>query len=414
MSPLQTTLLAALGAGLVLGGLVWVIVNTVRNSDDPGRLIAKWVVTLVLLVVLGVFAKRALGDSSSGGFFSDAGMAFIIASTLAVFGLLLGWLWGTNLGELIARPFERLYLGGGASAPQPFYAIAEAKRKRGEYAAAMAEIEAQLQVFPKDFKGHLLLAEIKAENLLDLEGAQRVIERFLAQSGHAPGHVAYALNRLADWHLKLAQDPGTARAILERIVTLLPDTEAAQVARQRLAHLPTREYLIETRERPPVRLEHHEDNIGLRHDFTGWKPPPENHAATAAPLVRHLQQFPYDNEAREKLAMIYADHYQRLDLAADQLNELTKQANQPAHEVVRWLNLLADFQVRLAGDVAAGRATLQRIIDRYPNSAAAESARRRMVYLPTELVARKPARVVQLGACQQNLGLKRDPRGASE
>jgi outer membrane protein assembly factor BamD (BamD/ComL family) len=323
-----------------------------------------------------------------------------------VFGIVLGLLWGTNVGELIARPFERLYLGGGESEPQPFYAIAEAKRKHGDYAAAIAEIEAQLQVFPKDFKGHLLLAEIKAENLLDLDGAQLVIERFVSQSGLAPSHVAYALNRLADWHLKLAQDPDTARIILERILTLMPDTEAAQVAHQRIAHLPTRDYLIETHERTPVHLERHEEKIGLRHDFTGLKPPPEDHAASASQLVKRLQEFPYDNEAREKLALIYADHYQRLDLAADQLDQLIKQPNQPPHEVVRWLNMIADLQVKLAGDVDAGRQTLQRIIDRYPNSAAAESAKRRMAYLQTELATRKEGRVVKLGTYEQNLGLR--------
>src|SRR5690348_18087515 len=55
----------------------------------------------------------------------------------------------------------------------------------------------------------------------------------------------------------------------------------------------------------------------------------------------HLEQHPLDTEAREKLAVIYADHYHRLDMATDELEQLIQQPNQPSRLVVRWLNLLA-------------------------------------------------------------------------
>ena len=49
----------------------------------------------------------------------------------------------------------------------------------------------------------------------------------------------------------------------------------------------------------------------------------------AAECVKHLEQHPLDTEARERLAVIYADHYGRLDLAAGELEQMIGQP-QPA------------------------------------------------------------------------------------
>jgi hypothetical protein len=61
--------------------------------------------------------------------------------------------------------------------------------------------------------------------------------------------------------------------------------------------------------------------------------------------VKHLEQHPLDTEAREKLAIIYARHYKRLDLATLELNQLINEPNQPPKLVAHWLNLLADLQI---------------------------------------------------------------------
>src|SRR5207302_965597 len=195
-----------------------------------------------------------------------------------------------------------LYDGGDVQVtPAPFYSIAEAKRKQGKYAEAVAEIRKQLARFPGDFAGTLMLAGIQAENLNDLPGAQMTIERLLNE----------------------------------------PDQ------------------------------------------------PPAN-------LVKHLEQHPQDGEARERLALIYAEHYHRVDLAVDQLEELLAQPNLPAKQAVHWLNLLADLRVRRAGDVAAAREALQRVVDLFPGSAAAENAKHRMAHLQLELRSGKSSQVVKL------------------
>jgi len=122
--------------------------------------------------------------------------------------------------------------------------------------------------------------------------------------------------------------------------------------------------------------------------------------------VKHLAEHPMDSEAREKLALIYADHYQRLDLAADQLEQLIQQTNQPAKQVVHWLNLLADLQIKHATDPAAARQTLQRIIDKFPGLAAASNAQRRLDLLKLELKGNEKSQAVRLGSYEQNIGLR--------
>src|SRR6185503_11574858 len=104
---------------------------------------------------------------------------------------------------------------------------------------AVAEIRKQLAKFPGDFTGSIMLAEIQTEYLNDLAGAEITIEKLVTDPGQTRSNVAVALNRLADWQLKHGQAPDLARAALERIVQMFPDTEHAYLALQRIAHLTT-------------------------------------------------------------------------------------------------------------------------------------------------------------------------------
>ena len=122
--------------------------------------------------------------------------------------------------------------------------------------------------------------------------------------------------------------------------------------------------------------------------------------------MKHLEEHPLDTEARERLALIYSDHYDRLDLASDQLEQLIGHPNQPAKRVVHWLNLLADLQVRHGTSYETARGTLQRIIDLFPNAAAAQTARNRMDLLRLELKAKQQGQIVKMGIYQQDIGLK--------
>jgi len=256
----------------------------------------------------------------------------------------------------------------------------------------------------------MMLAEIHVENLNDVAGAELAIQRLCAQPGHPPRQIALALNALADWHLKFAQDREAARQDLQQIVQLFPETELALAAAQRIAHLAKTEMLLSPHDRQRIHVPEGVKNIGLLQSSTHLQRSAGVPAKLAAEYVEHLEQHPQDTEAREKLAAIYADHYGRLDLATDQLDQLINQPNQPAKLVVHWLNLLADLQLRHGAAYDTVLQTLEQIIERYPNLAAAGIARNRIDLLKLELKAKQTNQSVKLGAYEQNIGLK---RGAS-
>ena len=164
---------------------------------------------------------------------------------------------------------------------------------------------------------------------------------------------------------------------------------------------------VETHDRAAIPLHHGADNVGLLRDSAALKSAEADPAAKASALVQHLEHYPLDSEAREELALIYAGHYQRLDLAAAELEQLIAQPNQPPKQAVHWLNLLADLHIKYSQDVTAAGQALQRIIDRFPGQAAAENAQRRLGYLKLELKGGEKAQAVKLGSYDQNVGLNK-------
>src|SRR5262249_25739141 len=107
----------------------------------------------------------------------------------------------------------------------------------------------------------------------------------------------------------------------------------------------------------------------------------------------------------EKLAMIYAEHFQRLDLATDQLEQLIHQPIQPMSHRARWLNLLASLHIQ-HGDYELARGALQRIIDSGPETAIGTLAQQRLSHLKLDLKGTKQANLIKLGQYEKNIGLK--------
>jgi tetratricopeptide (TPR) repeat protein len=395
---------------VVCGILGWIGWRSLKRSEDPARLAFKWVVSAVVVFGTLFFLRRVGGLGGQGGMTADYGVAFLIAGATATCGLVLGIIWGSNIGEMVSKPFTGLFDGGEQEVvPEPLYSIAEAKRKQGKYIEAATEVRKQLAQFPNDFKGRMMLAEIQAENLNDVPGAQLTIERLLNVPELPPMNGAFALNRLADWHLKFSRDPDSAREALQRIIELFPDTEQTYLAAQRIAHLTPPAMLAEKNEPHRLKIGLYQENIGLLQDSPEVKPPGEDPATAASSLVRQLEDHPLDSDAREKLAVIYAEYYQRTDLAADQIEELISQPNAPQKRVVHWLNLLADLHIKTSGNLDSARQALQRIMDLFPQAAAAETAKNRMAHLKLELRSKKKSQVVKLGSYEQNLGLKKRP-----
>src|SRR5262249_48938612 len=132
---------------VVIGLIIW---QTLRKSDDPARMAFKWVLTAVVLVFLyfQVGPMMAAGGGEAG-----AGLALTL-----VCGLVLAITWRVAIASLIAKPFAALYDGGDIPPePRPAYSVAIARRKQGNPAEAVAEIQMQLERFPTDFEGHMLM-----------------------------------------------------------------------------------------------------------------------------------------------------------------------------------------------------------------------------------------------------------------
>jgi hypothetical protein len=125
--------------------------------------------------------------------------------------------------------------------------------------------------------------------------------------------------------------------------------------------------------------------------------------------VKHLALHPLDTEVREKLAVIYARHYQRLDMATMELHQLINEPNQPPKRVAQWLNLLANLQMKGGADFDTVRETLETIIQRFPGLPAAEIAQSRLNRLKLEFNGATETPGKTLGVYEQNIGLKYGP-----
>ncbi len=378
----------------------WLCIGSLKRSDDPARLAFKWVLSVPILGCLILWVAPMVGKGEIH--------PMLGVPVAAALGIVLAIIWGRELGGLVANPLGSLYDGGSVEpVPRPAYSIAQSLQKKGRYHEAILEIQQQLERFPADVEGQLLLAQIQAEDLKDLPAAELTIERFCAQPRHAPENITFALYSLADWHLKIAQDREAAQRALEKVVALLPESEFALGAAHRIAHLGSAEMLLAPHDRKKFTVIEGPQNIGLMSNREHLKPAEADPEQEAAECVKHLAQHPLDTEARERLAVIYADHYGRLDLATGELEQMIAQPNQPGKLVVRWLNLLADLQIRNGAGEEAVKQTLQRIVDRAPNLAASEIARNRLALLKLEMKGKEKSQAVKLGSYEQNIGLKR-------
>jgi hypothetical protein len=385
-----------IGLAIILGFIGWGSFRLLKKSYDPAKVLLKWVIALPLVVVCFVVATRL-------GPFGPFVMVFI--------GVMLSILWTPHLAEALFNPLTNLF-DGGTEAPElkPYYSIAISRRKQGKFLEAIVEIRRQLARFPADFEGVSLLANIQAEDLQDLPGAEITLNHFCDRPGAPPQQVAAACSQLADWHLKLARDADSARAALEKIIARFPGTDLSLLAAQRIAHLGGAEkVLLAAQDRQPLAVPEGIKNIGLRGASAPLAPRETDPAQLADTYVKHLEQYPLDAEIREKLAVLYADHYQRLDLATRELEQLSDQPNQPTKRVAHWLNLLADLQIRHGADHDTVRGTLEKIGERFPDTAAAAMAQNRLDHLRRELKGQKETPGVKLGVYEQNIGLKYGP-----
>jgi tetratricopeptide (TPR) repeat protein len=381
----------------------WIFVRSLKRSDDPPKLIFKWIFTAIVLCFELTVAVPA---AAKGGFDAIYGLILTLLC-----GIAMAITWRGSIIDLIADPIAALYDGGKEEIePKPYYSIALSKRKLSRPLEAIVAVREQLAKFPNDFEGVSLLANIQAEDMKDLPSAEITFDNFCNSENAPDRQVAAAWTQMADWHLKLMQDSDSARVSLEKIIAKFPDTGLALAAAQRIAHLDGAvKQLLAPHDRRAMLVPEGVKNPGLRDSMEDLIPVEADPEKTAADFVKHLEQHPLDTDAREKLAIIYARHYKRLDLAALELKQLIEQPNQPAKRVAHWLNLLADLQIHGGADVEAVRGTLLKIVELFPDLPVAEIARSRLNRLKLEFKGKEGTPGKKLGVYEQNIGLKYGP-----
>jgi tetratricopeptide (TPR) repeat protein len=393
---MNQTVTTTINVALTLIGLaflVWLSVRSLRNSVNPVKLILKWAFTLPFVAVC-LYVARLLGPFGP----------FVIVFMAVVLSIM----WTGQISEMLFSPLTSLF-DGGHEAPdkKPYYSVAQARRKRNHPLEAIVAIREQLAKFPNDFEGVLLLANIQAEDLNDLPGAEITLNHFCDSPGAPDRQVVAAWTQLADWHLKKAADVDSARAALQKIVARFPDTEQSLRAEQRLAHLgETGKIILAQHDRQNIVVPEGVQNLGLLDSTEFLKPKDIEPGKLAATYVKHLEQHPHDADVREKLATVYARDFKRLDMAAMELEQLISESRYKPRQITGWLNLLANFQVELGADEATVTATLKRIVEDFPDSPAAELAQRRLVRVRLEIQAKEKSPEVKLGDYEQNIGLK--------
>ena len=405
--------LALLGEGILIAlailGLAFFFMTRMAKGGGHGEgvlsLPSKLLLTGVLLGFLGYLFWSSRANRGNA-------LIALFMVLLVTFPLVIMWL--PHVIETVLSPFFGSLTGGNEQVEaKPMYFRAIGLRKRGEYASAIEAAEAELARFPGDVEGLLLIADIRRTDLRDPLGALGLLETTLIDPACPPATAALLLSQVADLQLNQLNNPDAARGALRRIVTEFPGTEAAVLAQQRLAHLPTEQQLLERAERPKIAVPKLGRKLGLESPATDAEAAaeaPSPATQRAGELVTHLTEFPDDWERREELAALYAE-LGHPELATIELEQLITHPDAQARHVVRWLNDLADLQLKTAADVDAAKLTLERIIGLFPDTPSAEQAAARIRLLGLDRRGREAPRTLRLGTYEKNLGLKRGDPG---
>jgi len=202
---IRGTVFLILGIALI-GFVFWWML---KNSEDPQKFIFRSVLTVVLVLPMFWFALKT------------GPLAPAIA---AVAGLIATFIWGSTVGGLLARPFGNL-LAGGDEPPErkPVYSVAQAHRAKNHFTEALAAVRAQLEIFPNDYQGVLLLAQIYAEDFKDLPEAREVIQMFAVGNQESRVNVTNAWLQMADWYVH-AGDVQNASDCFQTIIVIRKPT----------------------------------------------------------------------------------------------------------------------------------------------------------------------------------------------
>ena len=346
------------------------------------------------------------------------GLSFLIVFIVIILpgSILLGLWWTPAISEWMSSPITNALTGDSRlSYNKPEYGVANARRNRGQYLEAVEAVNEELAKHPGNFDGLMLKASIQAENLGDLESATETVQEAIECEEQLSYRLPVALNKIADWQLRLAGDPGAARRTLRQIREALPESQAAQFAAQRLASLDSSEEteaaVVDFNESYQKLVEESAGN----EDFTSPLELPKaietnQQQAGDKSLANHLRRVALHPDSvgnREELAALYVGHANQPVKAAEQYEHLLALPGTTIHQKAAWLNRIADIQVKNGESHETVRTTLEQVVALDPKAAPAVRAQQRISYLNIELKgAKRNSTKLQLGNYEQDIGLK--------
>ena len=103
-------LLSALG----VVGIIWLAIHQLKSSDDPAKLIFKWIFSG--LVIWFGFIKLAVPAFQQGGFVAIGGLILTL-----IFSIVMAITWRESIIDIVANPIASLWDGGKEEVePRPF------------------------------------------------------------------------------------------------------------------------------------------------------------------------------------------------------------------------------------------------------------------------------------------------------
>jgi tetratricopeptide (TPR) repeat protein len=344
--------------------VAWLLVVLWRQAADPRQYRSCVLVWSAILAPVAVIITYAFGWRLAG-----------LGATL--------WLLPILQQVLALQPDQK---------PAPIYSRAIAAIHFDKYEEAEQAVLQELESCQDDFEGWLMLAELYANHFDDLPAARKLIHDTCENPGTTPSQFAVACHRLADWQLKLAQDPDAARATLEAICRRHPRSHLDRMARLRINQLPpTREALLAQQSVKKIRL------VSLHGGAS------QSGAAQPASLSRQeafersqqcvalLTSNPDDKAAREELARLWAEDLGQVEMGIEQLELLLGMGGATRAKAAEWLGLMAAWHLKFPPNPAAARAVMERLVRQYPQSPQALAAQRRLNVMDIEARMRQAA-----------------------
>ncbi len=400
-----------LGTGLIAPSLAWLLLNCgilpglppllpdIAIARSAGR---SWVPLIFRLTAPGLLVIATYWAAVSFARFTAAiavhaesrrefALTAVVLTLLALplvgvcaWGGGLAWAGVALLFWLVPVTHCTLYLACQPK-PIPLYARAIARMKMGKYKEAEAEVIEQLEKREDDFEGWMMLAELYATQFGDLGEAERTMSWLCDQPTVTPLQISLAFHRLADWHLKLCDNPVAAKRALDEIGRRLPGTHWAKMACLRQQQLPaSRAEWVEQKQPRKIALPALTGDIDDSAAAPAPKLPRNEALSLVNECVERLKRNPDDVPSREKLARLFAEELGKTDLGLDQLNLLLAMPDQPEQKQAEWLSLSAAWHFRYRHDRAVTRQILERLIRDWPQSPQAFSAQRWLSLLDME------------------------------